>query len=89
MRLFRTCCEEEIAAIKNNDPVKLLFGGALYNYIRSTSFFENDYKNLNLMWEKYQTARKSNTDGLKFILKVFKHIPNNIPLLEKNLTKKK
>ena len=41
------------------------------------------------MWEKYQTARKSNTDGLKFILKVFKHIPNNIPLLEKNLTKKK
>ncbi len=88
MRLFRVCGEEEISAIKNDNPLKLTFGGALFNYVKDITFFRNNYPCFNNLWKEYLSSKKSKSDFRAPILKTFADIPKEIPLFENGIGKK-
>ena len=89
MRLFRICCDDEIDAIKNDDPVRLFYGAPLYKYIKDLSTYANDYPCYNKLWNEYMLAKSVQEERVKPILKVFDGLPLSIPLFEKNVEKRK
>lgn len=85
MKLYRICSQAEIDAIKQNGFEKLTFGGCLFRYAGFSRC--NSYKEFKNLWK--QVCKSKGEQRLNPILKTFKGIPDDIPLYEKDILKRR
>lgn len=86
MKLYRFCSANEVAELKKNGILKNTYGAALLRYSEDFMYTQNSYTSFSLL--KYEMDQLSNLPvaqkrarGVGLIKKVFKNIPNEIPLL--------
>ncbi len=88
MKLYRICCQQEFEAIKQGGFEKLTFGGAMFRYAElNKNNACNSYPTFKKLVSSVKRVKVDNR--LNAILKVFPSIPEEIPLFESELQKRK
>lgn len=90
MKLYRLCCPEEIKAIETDSPQKLTFGRAMFRFAGlNKNNLCNDFDIYKSLMESLKNVGNDRETCLKSILKVFPNLPNEIPVFEPDMQKRR